>query len=808
MNRRVVLIDDHVEQEGLKSRFEAYLESAVSLFGIVELKCFERPEAAMSFLAEDSLVDCIIVDFHFDNVDANITGIEIGRELAKRYPRVPLVLYSSVGKEISLGDYKSSPFFDFLPKDAGSDEVLLCLRKTFELRDSRTTTEASRRERERYHRMLIYGSLPAPVVSRSALLRMLESPDLLLDSAGKSVLIWASLPDELQDLKGIVEGHGYRTLAVTGAEQFYEAVLTWQPVFVFLCLGVLSGERAYRFVCDVASRLREVSTSTHVAVICEETLPFNEGLLPVGFTVLQKDVLHDPATVELALEFVRREGCRRASLNAGVRSAQATYFPLRGAGPDAPATRLHMARDVLDRCRHEQRILVTVNVKHPLMVPALLMAAEAAEAPICMEISPREAQQYWVRLSPHPLVQTRHAVRLLRSLIDHYRPLLQCRQSVLLHLDHATSQDLIQGGLDEGCDMVMFDGGVFHSLQENLTLTHDVRVRIGAEVMLEGEVHRKDHPHTPPSAAEVRSFIDGSGVNLLGVWAGQLHGTDYDFERYCEQVLELERLEGRDVRGGDSQDYIDAIDAILANLSSSGFALEGFRGNLLSQLRRCLVVDSQDANEALLTMAISGEVLPIMKSERSPVPVTLSNILSSAYQSWHPESLMILDEIKELALSIRQERRKGIRAVRAKQLDSLLGSGTQPSYPLQTGVLEEYAPLAACRPDFFGFVLHGGSSISREALRQVRGLGVTKANFGSSVYRLFIETIDGLFPPITQGRFNSENLESRKDLLKTFWRGEQYQSPDALRQLFRPFAGALERLYFEPCGWSRRRRDT
>jgi fructose/tagatose bisphosphate aldolase len=111
-------------------------------------------------------------------------------------------------------------------------------------------------------------------------------------------------------------------------------------------------------------------------------------------------------------------------------------------------------------------------------------------------------------------------------------------------------------------------------------------------------------------------------------------------------------------------------------------------------------------------------------------------------------------------------------------------------------------------PDFYGFVLHGGSSIAKDSLQQSRRLGVVKANFGSSVYRLFIETVDGLFPPAAAGQMKSSDLEPRKDLLKTFWTSGNYRSPDWLRNNFRAFSRAVQMTYFEPCGWPVRNRLT
>jgi hypothetical protein len=71
-------------------------------------------------------------------------------------------------------------------------------------------------------------------------------------------------------------------------------------------------------------------------------------------------------------------------------------------------------------------------------------------------------------------------------------------------------------------------------------------------------------------------------------------------------------------------------------------------------------------------MAISGELLPVTGGQGAMWPLSIQDILASAYQTWHPETLTLLDDVKLRAMRLREQRRSTIRQVRAGQLESLL----------------------------------------------------------------------------------------------------------------------------------------
>jgi ketose-bisphosphate aldolase len=100
---------------------------------------------------------------------------------------------------------------------------------------------------------------------------------------------------------------------------------------------------------------------------------------------------------------------------------------------------------------------------------------------------------------------------------------------VVVHLDHATSVDLVYRALDQGVPSVMFDASVL-PYAENVRLTARVAARChaaGARVEAElGEVGGKDGVHAPgarTSPAEAVAFVEATGVDALAVAVGTSH---------------------------------------------------------------------------------------------------------------------------------------------------------------------------------------------------------------------------------------------------------------------------------------------
>ena len=100
---------------------------------------------------------------------------------------------------------------------------------------------------------------------------------------------------------------------------------------------------------------------------------------------------------------------------------------------------------------------------------------------------------------------------------------------VVVHLDHAESENLIDQAVSIGFNSVMFDGAKL-PYQENLSRTAEVAARChaaGVAVEAElGEVGGKDGAHAPgvrTDPAEAAAFVAATGVDSLAVAVGTSH---------------------------------------------------------------------------------------------------------------------------------------------------------------------------------------------------------------------------------------------------------------------------------------------
>jgi fructose-bisphosphate aldolase, class II len=158
---------------------------------------------------------------------------------------------------------------------------------------------------------------------------------------------------------------------------------------------------------------------------------------------------------------------------------------------------------------------------------ALTAAAEAAETPLVLQIS-QNAVRYHGSLAPIGLATL--ALARMATL------------PMVVHLDHATDETLVEEAIELGFGSVMFDASAM-PYTENLAATteivrrcHDAGLDVEAEL---GEVGGKDGVHgsgvrTRPD--EAVAFVDATGVNALAVAVGSSHAMT---ERHAALDLEL-----------------------------------------------------------------------------------------------------------------------------------------------------------------------------------------------------------------------------------------------------------------------------
>jgi len=170
--------------------------------------------------------------------------------------------------------------------------------------------------------------------------------------------------------------------------------------------------------------------------------------------------------------------------------------------------------EVLSAARAEGRGVAAFNVIHLEHAEALVGAAEDVGLPLVLQVSENTVRWHG-SLAPLGLA--------CRALAD------AAQAPVVLHLDHAESEELVDEAVGLGFTSVMFDGSKL-SDAENRATTHRVVQRchakgVGVEAEL-GEIGGKDGVHAPgvrTDPADAARFAADTGVDALAVAVGSSH---------------------------------------------------------------------------------------------------------------------------------------------------------------------------------------------------------------------------------------------------------------------------------------------
>ncbi|WP_433333429.1 class II fructose-bisphosphate aldolase [Spirillospora sp. CA-294931] len=145
---------------------------------------------------------------------------------------------------------------------------------------------------------------------------------------------------------------------------------------------------------------------------------------------------------------------------------------------------------------------------------AIVAGAEAAGAPVILQISENAVRYHGAAA---PIISATLATARAASV------------PVAVHLDHATSADLVREAVDLGVGSVMFDASTL-AYDDNVKATADVvawcherGVWVEAEL---GEVGGKDGVHAPGARTrpdEAAAYVAATGVDALAVAVGSSH---------------------------------------------------------------------------------------------------------------------------------------------------------------------------------------------------------------------------------------------------------------------------------------------
>ncbi|MEU8622500.1 class II fructose-bisphosphate aldolase [Streptomyces sp. NPDC048623] len=170
--------------------------------------------------------------------------------------------------------------------------------------------------------------------------------------------------------------------------------------------------------------------------------------------------------------------------------------------------------DIVAPAAHARHGVGAFNVIQLEHAQAIVAGAEDADAPAILQISENTAHY-------HGGLQ---AIGLATLAVAR-----AARVPVAVHLDHATSDDLVHEAVELGFSSVMYDASVL-PYEENLRATeaitahcHAAGVWVEAEL---GEVGGKDGVHAPGARtdpAEAVAFVAATGADALAVAVGTSH---------------------------------------------------------------------------------------------------------------------------------------------------------------------------------------------------------------------------------------------------------------------------------------------
>ena len=222
--------------------------------------------------------------------------------------------------------------------------------------------------------------------------------------------------------------------------------------------------------------------------------------------------------------------------------------------------------DVISDARAQRRGLGAMNVIALEHAEAIVAGAEQAGRPVVLQIS-ENTVLYHGALAP--------IGRACLSIAD------AAAVPVVVHLDHATSVDLIHEAVDLGVGSVMYDGSTL-AYDSNVAATadvvswcHDRSVSVEAEL---GEVGGKDGVHAPgvrTRPEDASGFVRATGVDTLAVAVGSSHAmTTRDAVLDDELIAELaSAVEVPLVLHGSSGVPDDAlVTAVLAGITKVNMA--------------------------------------------------------------------------------------------------------------------------------------------------------------------------------------------------------------------------------------------
>lgn len=227
--------------------------------------------------------------------------------------------------------------------------------------------------------------------------------------------------------------------------------------------------------------------------------------------------------------------------------------------PERPLTRIH-GRALVAEAHARRSAVPAFNVSNLETTQGVLAAAEAADAPVILQISPGAIAYAGYRT----------LTRLVMDLAD------DAATPVVVHLDHCRDPDVVERAVRDGYGSVMFDGSLL-PYGDNVSATArlvQVARQVDERIGVEGELGRiGGREDTDPDDAwasrttpdEAAAFVAATDIDVLAPNLGNLHRMPDDSTRLdLERIAAISAAAGRPIalHGGSGIDQAQLRAAI------------------------------------------------------------------------------------------------------------------------------------------------------------------------------------------------------------------------------------------------------
>lgn len=193
------------------------------------------------------------------------------------------------------------------------------------------------------------------------------------------------------------------------------------------------------------------------------------------------------------------------------------------------------AQEILNKAKSEGYALGAFNAGDLEIVKGVIQAGVELKSPLIIEASPGE-----IKFFGH---------KNFDCIIENFKK--ETGLPVLTNLDHSLGLEEAQEGIESGFDLIHFDGSEL-PYEENVKITKMIVEQAHQkEILVEGEVDKilgESAPHSENAESiqasgsytepeKATDFVNQTGVDILAVFVGNLHGTYKQPPK-----LDLERL--------------------------------------------------------------------------------------------------------------------------------------------------------------------------------------------------------------------------------------------------------------------------